>query len=74
MTETTQDSTACTNRGHVNWSLYSLEAEAELEKSDREAGHDYVPMDVFVDQQTMKEHCKCSSIRARWSRILSAAA
>ena len=45
--------------------LYSLETEAELEKFDRELDHDYVPMDIFIDPDTIKEHFRDSSIRAR---------
>jgi len=66
MTNTTQNPIACTSRVHTNGTLYSLEG--ELEKLDRELGHDYVPMDVFIDPQTVKEHFKESSVRARLRR------
>ena len=59
----------CTSRDHQDWSLYSLEGEAELEQLDRQAGHDYLPMDVYVDPRTVKEHFQVSSIRVRWRRI-----
>jgi hypothetical protein len=73
MTNTTQPIT-CTSRDQKDWSLYSLEGEAELERLDRQAGHDYLPMDVYVDTRTVKEHFQDSSIRARWTRIHPGAA
>ena len=63
-----------TSTAHLNWALYSLETEAEVEKLDREIGHDYVPMDVFIDPRTIKEHFQESPIRARLKEIHSAAA
>jgi hypothetical protein len=72
MTNTVQNPSGCTSGDHKHWSPYSLEVEAELEKLDREAGHDYVPMDIFIDRWTMKEHFQDSSIRARWAGIHSA--
>jgi len=68
MTNAMQNPIDCTSRDQNDWSLHSLEVEAELEKLDRQAGHEYVPMDIFVDPRTMKEHFQDSSIRARWSR------
>lgn len=40
----------------------------ELEKLDRELGHDYVPMDLFIDHRTINEHFHESSIRSRSAR------
>ena len=54
-----------TSRTRANKAKPLLE---ELEKLDREAGHDYVPMDLFIDPETMKEHFQASSIRARLKR------
>lgn len=59
----------CPSRDHTDRSLYSLDGEAEMEGLDREAGHDYLPMDVYIDPRTVKEHFQNSSIRARWRRI-----
>ena len=69
MTNGIQNPIDCTSRDQNDWSLHSIEVEAELEKLDRQAGHDYVPMDLFVDPRTRKEHFQSSSIRARWSKI-----
>jgi hypothetical protein len=46
----------------------SLTGEAELEKFDRNCGHQYIPMDIYVDPTTIKEHFRASSIRNRWAR------
>jgi hypothetical protein len=51
--------------------VYSLEGEAELEQLDRQAGQEYLPMDVYVDTRTVKQHFQDSSIRERWMRIHS---
>jgi len=68
MTNTMQDPIDCTSRDQNAWPLDSLKIEAELEKLDRQVGHEYLPMDAFVDPKTMKEHFQISSIRARWPR------
>jgi len=60
--------------GLTDGALCSLKSEAELETLDRRAGHEYVPMDIFIDSRTMKEHFGGSSIRSRWSEIHRAAA
>lgn len=52
----------------TNWSMHSTEIEAELEKLDRKAGHQYVPMDVYLDTGTINEHFHVSSICDRWYR------
>jgi len=43
----------------------SLKVEAELEKADCDAGHAYIPMDVFVDRATIRRHFQLDSIRVR---------
>jgi hypothetical protein len=45
-----------------------LKGESELENSDRQAGHQYLPMDVYIDSKTMNEHFHASSIRRRWTK------
>ena len=57
-----------TDMGLKNWSQHSTEVEVELEKLDRRAGHQYVPMDVYLDPVTINEHFHVSSICERWSR------
>ena len=42
-----------------------LKSESELEYLDRRAGHEYIPMDVYIDPNTMEEHFHASSIRNR---------
>jgi hypothetical protein len=60
-----QDQINCRRRDHRDWSLLSLEIEAELEKVDHDAGHAYIPMDVFVDKKTIRRHFQMASIRPR---------
>ena len=50
---------AADSKGHPNL------LHQELEELDRELGHDYVPMDLFIDQRTINEHFHESSIRSR---------
>jgi hypothetical protein len=38
---------------------------SEQEKSDRQANHQYVPMDIYLDKKTIQEHFLISSIRKR---------
>ena len=56
------------DEGLTKWSLHSTEVEVELEKLDRRAGHQYVPMDLYLDPRTINEHFHVSSICDRWSR------
>jgi hypothetical protein len=49
--------------------LCSAKGEAELESLDRRAGHQYIPMDVYITPGTMREHFQASSIRSRWIRM-----
>ena len=72
MTNTMRDFIKSRGRADRNWTRYSVKG--QLEKLDREADHDYVPMDVFIDPRTMKEHFQESSIRARLTGTYSAAA
>ena len=53
----------------ANKDQVSLFDEAELEQLDRQAGQDYLPMDVYVDTRTVKQHFQDSPIRARWTRV-----
>jgi hypothetical protein len=69
MTNTTQNLYICSGWDQKDWSLHSLEIEAQLENLDREAGREYVPMDVYLDPQTIKKHFQDSAIRARWAKI-----
>jgi hypothetical protein len=63
-----------TSGDYKDWSLHSVEVEAELENLDRQAGHEYLPMDIYIDSATIKEHFGGSSIRSRWIEIHGAAA
>jgi hypothetical protein len=69
MSSSTQDPIGFTSGDRTGWSLLSLESETEMEELDREADHDYLPMDVYIDPRTRKEHFQESAVRARWTRI-----
>ena len=75
MTSTARMSQSCKRKDHKQWSQSSLGVGAHLEKSDRQSGREYIPMNVFVDPGTLKEHFQNSSIRirARWTNIHPAA-
>ena len=45
------------------------EGNAELRKLDRQEGHEYLPMNVFVDPATMKTHFRCLLNDAHWGEI-----
>jgi len=68
MTNTKQRSAICTGMSQTERDLGSFKGEAELEKLDRQSGHQYIPMDVYVDPQTIKERFQASSSRKRWAR------
>jgi hypothetical protein len=56
MTNMRQKPITCTRRGQKDWYLRSLEVEAEQKNLDRQAEPEYLPMDVFLDLNTIKEH------------------
>ncbi len=74
MTNSMRNAIASKSRDLTDRHRYSHAGVAELEMMDRKAGHEYVPMDVFVDPRTMKEHFQDSSIRERWTEFHPAAA
>jgi len=53
MTRITQNPITRSSNAHANRTAYSLE---ESEKLDREENRDYLPMDVYIDPQTIKNH------------------
>jgi len=66
MSKATQHSTICTGMCQTDWVLDSYRGKSELEKLDNQSAHQYIPMDVYVDPQTIKEHFQASSIHNRW--------
>jgi hypothetical protein len=54
--------------------LGTREVEAHLERTDRFSDNDYVPMDIFIDPETRKEHFRYSPLPARWVEIPKATA
>lgn len=65
MIDTTPDPVTWTRRLHTKRKLFSLNVEAELAESDRRLGHEYLPLDVFVDPITIKQHFGIASLDTR---------
>ena len=68
MTHTKQDSSIRIGKDQTDGVLSSLKDESELENLDRQAGHQYLPMDVYIDSKTVDEHFHAASIRRRWTK------
>jgi hypothetical protein len=69
MAHTKQDRVIHTGNDQTDGVPCSLKGESELENLDRQAGHQYLPMDVYIDPKTMEEHFQASSIRSRRTKI-----
>jgi len=65
MTKKTQHSAVCTGMGQTDWVLYSCRGESVPEKTGNKSAHQYIPMDVYVDPQTINEHFQASAIHNR---------
>jgi hypothetical protein len=63
-----EDSTRSTSRFRAQWSRHSLHDEAELVVSDRRAGHDYLPMDVYVDSAERRLHFSAWAVLERFKK------
>ena len=68
MAHTKQDPSIRIGKDQTDGVLNCLEGKSELENLDRQAGHQYLPMDVYIDSKTMDEHFHASSIRRRWTK------
>jgi hypothetical protein len=69
MAHTKQDPSTRIGTDQADGVLNCLTGESELENIDRQAGHQYLPMDVYIDSKTMDEHFHASSIHRRWTKI-----
>jgi len=69
MTNARQSPIAGTCDMHMDRGQYSLVGGVEPEVSNHKAGCEYLPMDVFVDSETMRQHFQCSSINTGWAAI-----
>jgi len=67
MTTMRHNTTTCTGRNHKDYSRRSLEVEAEQKNRDGQRDHEYLPMDIFLDLRTIKEHFQYSSVRNQTS-------
>jgi hypothetical protein len=62
MTRITQNPITSNGKDHSKLPSYSLREESG--KSDREAGRDYVPMNVYIDPWTMRTRFQGLSIQS----------
>ena len=67
MITTTLDHNSCASNLHTDPDLLHLEIEAELENADHRVGHEYLPMDIFVDPRMIRQHFQIDSVYARIS-------
>jgi len=65
MTRSEHKPVICTSGDPKDSALGSLKSKAELEKLDIQEGHEYVPMDVYIDLPEEEEHFRASSILSR---------
>lgn len=56
MANTMQTRTASTSSDQKSATLYSAESTTDLVELNRQANPEYLPMNVFIDRFTMKEH------------------
>ena len=68
MAHTKQDPSIRIGKDRTDGVLNCLKGESKMENSDRQAGHQYLPMDVYIDSKTMDEHFHASSIHRRWTK------
>ena len=61
MTNTKHAPHICTSSDKTVWTKHPLKTEAGLYNLDRQKGRQYLPMDVYVDPRTIKEHFQASS-------------
>jgi len=74
MTNTTHDPIAANRSEHKARTLYSLEGAAKLQRADCHAGREYLPMDIFVNPEAMKQHFQRPSSGACGTGMRAAAA
>ena len=67
MITTTHAHKGCAGSAHTDTELLNLEVEGELTTADHCVGHEYLPMDVFVDARTIQQHFQIDSVYARIS-------
>ena len=69
MADTRQYPPIRTGKDQTDGVVNSLKGESELEYLDHQPGHQYLPMDVYIDPGTMEEHFQTSSIRSRLAKF-----
>ena len=65
MTSAKQIPEKCTVMDPASRVFVPIAGGSEQGKSDRQANNQYVPMDIYVDNETIQKHFLISSIRNR---------
>ena len=65
LTNAIRNSTAASHSEARARMPYCGDGAVERQGVDRQAGVEYVPMDVFVDPKTIRQHFRCSSACTR---------
>lgn len=74
MSNTSQHPYAATYVVDGDGSVRPVNLESKREEIEPLAHPEYIPMDVFVNRMTIREHFRCSSLRAERCRIHDAPA
>lgn len=72
MISTHRDPRHSTSQARTTSTLSAAQAGRELERRDHGLGCEYLPMDVFLDPETIEAHFRQSAISARWQRVRTA--
>jgi len=65
MSNRAENVTAHSSGDYFDWTDFTLKEQADLERQDRRLGHEYIPMDIYVDLWGVIEHFQASSICPR---------
>lgn len=68
MTSNNDRAVSGTGGDQRDWSRHTLKDEEELEERDRREGHDYIPMDLYIDRAERHAHFSASVVLARLRR------
>lgn len=67
MSNRAKNVSAYCSKDYPDWDEFGLKEQSDLERLDRELGHEYIPMNVYVDLGTVIRQFQAPSICSRWS-------